>query len=196
VLLGKLLRIDVSVDTGYGIPSGNPFVDKASTRPEIWALGLRNPWRFSFDRVTGDLYIADVGQNRLEEINFEPFGGPGGLNYGWDIMEASLCFEPNEDCLQTDLQLPIVEYDRSGGCSVTGGRVYRGNQQPLLEGIYFYGDFCSGNVWGLRYEEGEWHTALLMSSNLAISSFGEDSAGEVYVLDYLNGGAHRIVALP
>ena len=158
-------------------------------------MGLRNPWRFSFDRATGDLYIADVGQNRFEEVNFEQFGGPGGMNYGWDIMEASQCFEPSVDCEPSGLAAPVAEYDHSAGCSITGGAVYRGQRYPQLAGVYLYGDFCSGTIWGLHRDDGgEWESAVLLSSDLSISSFGEDQAGELFVLDYGKGEVHQIVS--
>lgn len=194
VLLGKLLRITVNGLNGYEVPADNPFIDRTDARPEIWAYGLRNPWRFSFDAATGDLYIADVGQNRYEEVDFEPAGSPGGVNYGWDIMEGAHCFEPEQGCDQTGLVLPIAEYGREGGCSITGGHVYRGERYPELVGTYFYGDFCSGNIWGLQQESnGEWVTALLLESGVSISSFGEDAAGELYVLGHRDGQIYRLV---
>jgi glucose/arabinose dehydrogenase len=193
-LLGKMLRLDVSSAEAYRIPPDNPFVGQDSVRPEIWGLGLRNPWRFSFDRATGDLYIADVGQNRFEEVHFHAFGSPAGVNYGWDIMEGRHCFEPASDCDRGGLMSPVAEYDHSLGCSVTGGIVYRGSHYPQLDGVYFYGDFCSGNIWGLRRDpSGEWSSALLLRSGLNISSFGEDSAGEVFVLDYQSGSVFHLV---
>jgi glucose/arabinose dehydrogenase len=189
VLLGKMLRINVDLGDPYAVPGDNPFVGQ-SARPELWAIGLRNPWRFSFDRLTGDLYIADVGQNQIEELSVEPAGSPGGLNFGWDIMEGSNCFT-DRNCDQTGLVLPIAEYGRQGGhCSITGGYVYRGTEQPTLDGVYFYGDFCSGAIWGLRLGN---EPVLLLETDLAISSFGEDEAGEVYVVD-LRGAVYRIVA--
>jgi glucose/arabinose dehydrogenase len=184
-----MLRINVDLGDPYAVPGDNPFVGQ-SARPELWAIGLRNPWRFSFDRLTGDLYIADVGQNQIEELSVEPAGSPGGLNFGWDIMEGSNCFT-DRNCDQTGLVLPIAEYGRQGGhCSITGGYVYRGTEQPTLDGVYFYGDFCSGAIWGLRLGN---EPVLLLETDLAISSFGEDEAGEVYVVD-LRGAVYRIVA--
>ncbi len=191
-LLGKLLRIDVNAPP-YGIPPDNPFRRVPGARPEIWAYGLRNPWRFSFDRATGDLYIADVGQNRWEEVNLQPAGSPGGQNYGWRIMEGRHCFTPPEGCAQEGLTLPILEYDHTQGCSITGGYVYRGRAVSGLEGVYLYGDFCSGRIWGAWNEDGRWHNALLLETGLAISAFGEDATGEVYVLDYASGSVYRIV---
>jgi glucose/arabinose dehydrogenase len=196
-LLGKMLRIDVDGADNYRIPSDNPFLDRSEVRSEIWALGLRNPWRFSFDRVTGDLLIADVGQNMYEEVNFQPAHSSGGENYGWDIMEGSQCFEPKRDCDATGLMLPVTEYDHSQGCSVTGGHVYRGMNYPGLRGVYLFGDFCLGKIWGLRRtSSGEWETALLLDSDLAISSFGEDAQGEQYIVNYKDGTIHRLIALP
>ncbi|MEE8278540.1 MAG: PQQ-dependent sugar dehydrogenase, partial [Thermoanaerobaculia bacterium] len=180
-LLGKILRIDVD-ELPFGIPPDNPFVDNPSARAEIWAFGLRNPWRFSFDRSTGDLFIADVGQDRREEVDFQPAGSPGGENYGWRRMEGSLCFNPSGGCNDGSLVLPILEYDHDLGCSVTGGYVYRGTEAPGLEGNYLFGDFCSGLIWGATPGlGGAWAVAELAGSDLAISSFGEDGPGELYV---------------
>ena len=140
-LLGKILRIDVDSSFPYAIPSGNPFVGNPLARDEIWALGLRNPWRFSFDRLTGDLFIADVGQGSWEELNFQLVKSSGGENYGWRMMEGSQCFNPPANCNDGTLTLPILEYDHTLGCSITGGFRYRGNSNPQLYGIYIYGDF-------------------------------------------------------
>jgi glucose/arabinose dehydrogenase len=195
VLLGKLLRIDVSASETYTIPDSNPLLGQAGARPEIWALGLRNPWRFSFDRATDDLYIADVGQNTYEEVDFQPAGSSGGENYGWDTMEGNHCFEPSSGCNTSGLVLPVTEYDHGQGCSITGGYVYRGTRYPELNGIYFFGDYCSGNLWGLRQNaSGQWQTALLQNSGLTISSFGQDAAGELYILDYGEGTIYRLAA--
>lgn len=197
VLLGKMLRIDVSGADAYRIPQDNPFLDWPDVRSEIWALGLRNPWRFSFDRTTGDLYIGDVGQNVYEEVNFRPAHSGGGENYGWDVMESTHCFEPQQGCEQAGLILPVAEYDHGFGCSVTGGYVYRGTHYPMLTGVYFFGDFCSGRIWGLRQRSsGEWSMALLLDSDVAISSFGEDAAGEIYVIGYGDGTIYQLIALP
>jgi glucose/arabinose dehydrogenase len=196
-LLGKMLRIDVAETEGYTIPNDNPFPDKPGTRPEIWATGLRNPWRFSFDRATGDLYIADVGQNLYEEVNYQPNASPGGENYGWDVMEASHCFELSSGCDVEELTLPVAEYEHAQGCSITGGYVYKGTRYPQMAGVYFFGDFCTGNIWGLRQtSSGEWQMALLLGTDLNITSFGEDSAGEMYVVDYTNGTIYRLVGSP
>jgi glucose/arabinose dehydrogenase len=194
-LLGKMLRIDVeSGKKPYAVPADNPFVNNKAFRPEIWATGLRNPWRFSFDRKTGDLYIADVGQNKYEEIDFEPRGGKGGRNYGWNVMEGLHCYA-SENCDRKGLALPVAEYDHDKGCSVTGGIVYRGSRFPQLPGIYFYGDYCSGRIWGLRQSDAEWMNKMLRDTDLAISTFGEDEAGEVYVADYAKGNIYRIEAV-
>lgn len=192
-LLGKMLRIDVSGTDTYRIPGDNPFTDRSDVRSEIWALGLRNPWRFSFDRATGDLYIADVGQNVYEELDFQPANSGGGENYGWDIMEGRHCFEPATDCNTEGLILPVAEYDHSLGCSVTGGYVYRGAQYPELAGIYFFADYCSGRIWGMRQaESGEWEVAQLLDTEITISSFGQDLEGELYVIGYRDGVIHQL----
>jgi glucose/arabinose dehydrogenase len=197
VLLGKLLRIDVAGGDAYRIPPDNPFVDQSNVRPEIWALGLRNPWRFSFDALTQDLYIADVGQNTYEEVDFQPSGSGGGGNYGWDVMEGRHCFEPASGCDTTGLVLPVAEYDHSLGCSVTGGYVYRGSRYPALDGVYFFGDYCSGRIWGLRRQDGgDWQMALLLETGVTISSFGADAGEELYVLGYGDGMLYRLTAQP
>ena len=193
-LLGKILRIDVeSGTTPYGIPPGNPFVGAAGYRPEIWALGLRNPWRFSFDRGTGDLYIGDVGQGAVEEIDVQPAGDRVGRNYGWNIMEGAGCYN-SATCATAGLTLPIATYDHSQGCSVTGGHVYRGSAFPSLRGIYLFGDYCSGRVWGLRKSGAAWDNALLADTTLTISTFGEDESGNVYVVNYANGDLLKILS--
>lgn len=193
VLLGKMLRIDVSAGTGpYGIPATNPFVGNPAHRPEIWALGLRNPWRFSFDRMTGDLYIADVGQNTYEEVNVQPASSGGGENYGWNIMEGLHCYNTST-CDSTGLSMPVVEYDHTGGnCAVTGGYVYRGGLFPALQGVYFYGDYCSGRIWGMKRTGSTFVTRLLLETGMHISTFGEDEAGSIYVADYGAGKIYLI----
>jgi len=184
-MLGKLLRIDVSGALPYTIPSTNPFFDVDHALAEIWAYGLRNPWRFTFDRRTGDLLIGDVGQNEIEEINFQPAESVGGENYGWRKMEGSRCFNPSSGCNDGSLVLPILEYDHSGGrCSVTGGSVYRGARFPGLDGIYFYADHCTGEIWGARRSGEVWQSEILLSTGFLVSSFGEDAFGEIYVVDY------------
>jgi len=182
VFLGKILRIDVDSASPYGIPPDNPFVISGGL-PEVWAYGLRNPWRFSFDTLTGDLYIADVGQQQWEEIDFLPAGSPGGANFGWDIYEgAHLFLGAAESALP--LIFPVAEYTRDDGCSVTGGYVYRGAALESWYGVYFYGDFCSGKVWGLlRAESGEWQNELLFDLDVLITSFGLDESGELYLVD-------------
>lgn len=179
-LLGKMLRIDVN-QLPYTVPASNPFVGNSAYLPEIWALGVRNPWRFSFDRATGGLYMADVGQNMWEEVNFQA-AGAGGLNYGWNIYEGNHQFRPGQI---NGAVMPIAEYDHGLGCSVTGGYVYRGANIPNLQGSYLYGDFCSGRIWSAyRNESGTWQSPLFLDTNYSISSFGEDMAGELYVIDH------------
>ena len=192
-LLGKLLRINVDRGEPYAIPANNPWLNGGDARPEIWAYGLRNPWRFSFDRATGDLYIGDVGQNQYEEIDFQPAGTPGGRNYGWNIREGMHCFR-SETCTTDGLTDPVAEYTHAEGCSVTGGYVYRGTAIPALVGTYLYGDYCSGTIWGLRRTaSGAWQSSTLLSTSANISSFGEDQNGELYVVD-LGGKIYRVVA--
>jgi glucose/arabinose dehydrogenase len=171
-LLGKILRIDVNNGDPYSIPADNPFGN------EVWAYGLRNPWRISFDRVTGDLWIGDVGQNAYEEISYLPSGAPGGANFGWSIMEASYGYDGEP---QPGLLLPAAEYTHDFGCSVTGGYVYRG-AMPEWNGIYLYGDYCSGTVWGVILSDGQWQSQVMFEPDLRITSFGEDEAGELYLV--------------
>jgi glucose/arabinose dehydrogenase len=188
-LLGKILRIDVDGGTPYRVPSDNPFVGRANARGEIWAYGLRNPWRFSFDRNGGRLFVADVGQNQLEEVDIVERG----KNYGWRIMEGNICHIPASGCDRSGLELPIAVYDRSGGCSISGGHVYRGTRIAGLAGRYLFGDYCSGQIWALTDAgEGRWTMGQLLSSELRITSFGEDAAGEIYVLD--QGGTVYLLA--
>ncbi|MCB9135038.1 MAG: PQQ-dependent sugar dehydrogenase [Anaerolineales bacterium] len=181
-LLGKLLRIDVNTKP-YLSPADNPFAQTGDGLKEIWAYGLRNPWRFSFDRLTGDLYIGDVGQNEWEEIDFVAAGTPGGLNFGWDVLEGT---HPYEGSAPSGLALtaPIWDYSHATGtCSVTGGVVYRGVALPAWNGVYLFGDFCSGQIWGLlRDANGVWQETLLFQTGLNITSFGQDEAGEVYLV--------------
>jgi glucose/arabinose dehydrogenase len=197
VLLGKILRVAVSGAEAYAIPTDNPFVGKAEARPEIWALGLRNPWRFSFDRATGDLYIADVGQDAYEEVDFQPAHSPGGQNYGWNRMEGAHCYKPPSGCDSSGTVLPVAEYDHTQGCSITGGYVYRGTRFPQMAGIYFFADFCSGKMWGLwRDTTGAWRMDFLLDSGLSPSSFGEDAAGEIYLVGYQDGTIYHLTAAP
>ena len=194
-LLGKILRLDT--ETGrpftYTSPSTNPFVTTAGFRPEIWALGVRNPWRFSFDRATFDLFIADVGQGSFEEIDFQPASSLGGENYGWRIMEATQRFNAKPCNLAGPTQ-PVVEYGHGAGdCSVTGGYVYRAGTYPRMQGLYFYGDFCSGRIWSLKREGSAWQNTLLLDTTIQISAFGEDEAGNLYVASYSGGDIFPLV---
>jgi glucose/arabinose dehydrogenase len=181
-LLGKMLRIDVDGADPYAIPPDNPFVNQDDSRPEIWALGLRNPWRFAFDRAANLLYIADVGQNRLEEINVVPLS-PGGFNFGWKLMEGTECYQ-SSNCDRAGLTLPVAEYGRDDGCSVTGGLVYRGNRIPAAVGHYFFADYCEGWIRSFKYgggavtEKREW----IVDNVGRVLSFGEDASGELYVM--------------
>ncbi len=203
-LLGTILRIDVSgANAGerYKIPPSNPFVGVDGSRGEIFAYGLRNPWRFSFDMGHADvgnnapgrpveIWVADVGQNLWEEIDLVR----SGLNYGWNIMEGGHCFSPSSDCQEAGLELPVAEYGRDAGCSVTGGYVYRGNSLPSLAGAYVFGDFCSGSIWGMRYDGTSVTDSLLLAqSGLNITSFGQDLTGEIYVLSR-NAGIYRLTS--
>jgi uncharacterized protein (TIGR03437 family) len=191
-LLGKMLRVDVESQPGtLRIPSGNPFVNSAGVRPEIWASGLRNPWRFSFDRSTGDLWIGDVGQGTYEEIDYQPSNSRGGENYGWREMEGAHCFQAG--CLTAGKTLPVAEYTHAGGaCSVTGGFVYRGAGWPALRGTYFYTDFCTGRIWGLGRPADAWVSRVVLDSGLRITTFGEDEAGELYAASASNGRVYRV----
>lgn len=193
VKLGKILRIDV--DGHPAPPPGNA----QGGDPDVLHWGLRNPWRFSFDRATGDLYVGDVGQNRLEEIDVAP-AGTGPLNFGWRVMEASRCYQPASSCDTTGLTLPVAEYDRDAGCSVTGGYVYRGGAVPGLAGRYLYGDYCSNRVFSLRWSDGVTSDSIELTAELdpdglieGLTSFGEDAAGELYVTSQ-NGSVFRIEA--
>jgi glucose/arabinose dehydrogenase len=190
VLLGKLLRIDVSQPgQTYTTPAGNPLAGKGGI-PEIWAYGLRNPWRFSFDRKTGDLYIADVGQDKYEEIDFQPAGDPGGENYGWNLYEG---FEPYKGNDASGLTMPVFAYDHQLGCAIVGGYVYRGANLPALSGVYLYSDYCTGHLWSLqRSADGHWVSQLLAETGESVSSFGEDAAGEVYVIA-LRGAVYQLM---
>ncbi len=201
-LLGKLLRLDVDAPAPH-VPPDNPFVGVEGVAPEIWATGLRNPWRFSFDRQTGDLYIADVGQSEREEVNFTAAGGAGGENYGWRCLEGTSCTELSGcDCDDPALQAPVFEYDHETGCSITGGFVYRGEAIPSLHGWYFVADFCSAMIWSLRVEGGVAVEMIDRTTELApglgldigaVSAFGQDDAGELYIIDHEDGELFRIV---
>ena len=218
-LLGKILRIDVdppapvpgtgviylpliykgsntSTAIPYAIPPTNPFVNTPGYRKEIWALGLRNPWRFSFDRQTGDLWIGDVGQNNWEEVDFQLAASSGGENYGWNVLEGDVCYS-NSNCNPAGFTPPVWVYNHTNGkCSITGGFVYRGAAYPGLQGIYFFADYCSGEVWGLRQESGVWQNNLFQNTTYNISTFGEDEAGELYLADLASGIIYRIVQGP
>jgi hypothetical protein len=208
MLLGKLLRIDADGDDfpadpnrNYAIPPDNPFVGITGD-DEIWAYGLRNPWRCAFDRLTGDLYIADVGQNAWEEIDFQPTSSARAENYGWRLMEGNHCYNPPSDCDPGGLSYPIHEYSHGGGrCSVTGGYVYRGGDILDLQGAYFFADYCSDQIWSFRYDGNNISDLTERTSELDpgdglsidnISSFGEDGSGEVYIVD-LGGEVFKIV---
>ncbi len=187
-LLGKLLRFGVGATGALSVPKDNPFVtDKRVSA--VWALGLRNPWRFSFDRETGDLYVADVGETQFEEVNVAPFSSSG-LNYGWPRAEGPECRQ--KSCAA--FSMPALSYTHDVGCSVTGGYVYRGEALPQLAGHYLYGDFCSGTIWSATQQNGTWQTRTLLETPLMVSSFAQDGAGEVYVLDYAAGTVYRLAA--
>jgi glucose/arabinose dehydrogenase len=187
-LLGSILRVDVDSATPYAIPADNPFAsDPSSGAGEVWAYGLRNVWRFSFDPLTGDMYLGDVGQNRWEEVNFQP-AGVGGVNYGWNPFEANNPY--SGAAAPANAVFPVAAYQHANGhCSVTGGYLYRGEAVPTLRNAYIYGDFCSGQMWSLyRSDRGQWESNLLLDTNFTISSFGVDEAGELYVIDYGQSG--------
>jgi glucose/arabinose dehydrogenase len=196
-LLGAILRIDVDKGTPYAIPEGNPFATSEDGRGEIYAWGMRNPWRWSFDRKTGELWIGDVGQNEWEEIDL--IRQPG--NYGWNLKEGAHCYA-TRNCDKPELKArlidPVAEYSHEQGCSVTGGYVYRGEHIPSLQGTYVFGDFCSGRIWGLSpsgdpgKSQGSFEKKLLMKSDLMISSFAEDNHGEIYIIHY-DGEIYKII---
>jgi glucose/arabinose dehydrogenase len=205
-LLGKMLRLDVTTDPAkpYTIPLDNPWVTATwngqAVRPEIWAVGLRNPWRYSFDGKTGDLWVADVGQDLYEEVDLIP-AGPGGKlqggpNFGWSIMEGTHCYPEDATCQRDGLTMPVWDYKHGAdGCSITGGYVYRGEAIHGLDGVYLFGDYCSGRMWALTQgADRTWRGKLLLDTGLAISSFGEDEAGEIYVADLKGGEIYRLVA--
>jgi glucose/arabinose dehydrogenase len=209
-LLGKMLRIDVNHRSGtrkYAIPASNPYVGRAGL-DEIWSRGLRNPWRWSFDRATGNLWIGDVGQARYEEIDRSSRSSTTlagrGANYGWRILEGRTCYNPPTGCSSVGMTKPLVVYPHSvtgaDNCAVTGGYVYRGSAYPVLFGGYVYGDYCSGRIWVVSATAAAPAIPTLVrtdtaSPHLAISSFGESESGELYVCD-LNGAVYRITAAP
>ena len=204
-MLGKMLRIDATspipdeanyLGPEYMVPPDNPFVDfhpeESAPLPEIWARGLRNPWRFSFDRRTGDMWIGDVGQNSWEEIDFQPASSTGGENYGWRMMEGSHGFPPGTEPDDTSgYVMPFLEYPRSAGKSVTGGYVYRGDRSPEWDGVYIFGDYVSGKVWAVHPDDGGDSIVEVADTGMAISSFGEDSDGELFLVDF-GGAVYRI----
>ncbi len=210
VLLGKMLRIDVRADSGYVVPPTNPFVGDRAYRPEIWALGMRNPYRWSFDRLTQDLWIADVGQDNYEEIDFQPAASGGGQNYGWRLMEGFHCYNPPTGCdPESTLTLPIYAYDHSQGrCAITGGYVYRGTAVPEFQGDYFFADFCSAHIWTLQYDGHQVTNVVDRTTELApggnqsittIAGFGQDGDGELYLVDRgsgTDGAVYKIVPSP
>ncbi|MEW5989936.1 MAG: PQQ-dependent sugar dehydrogenase [Chloroflexota bacterium] len=203
-LLGKILRLDVDAagadGAPYATPPDNPFVSVAGARPEIWLTGLRNPWRFAFDRVTGDLWIGDVGQGAWEEVDVAP-DGVGGLDFGWDRMEGSHCFEPETGCPRDGLTLPATEYGHDLGCTIIGGAVYRGALQPVLVGGYLFGDYCSGRLWAIPAvaaaaaagHEGPVVPVRVGTAGGGLVAFGEDARGELYAAN-LDGAISRVIA--
>ena len=196
-LLGKILRIDIDhtdANLPYAIPSANPFVGTADALREIFLFGLRNPWRISFDRATGDLWIGDVGQGAWEEVDVAR-AGTAGENYGWNTMEGNHCFSPPEGCTTTGLTPPVAEYSHASGCTVIGGSVYRGSAQPALAGGYLFGDYCSGTVWAIDpASDALRDPTVVLESGASISSFGEDEAGELYATDISGGKLLRVTA--
>ncbi|MDH3206313.1 MAG: PQQ-dependent sugar dehydrogenase [Gemmatimonadota bacterium] len=197
-LLGSMLRIDIDGGSPYAIPLDNPFWNHATYRGETWAYGLRNPWRYSFDRMNGDLYIGDVGQGQVEEVSYQSAASSGGENYGWRIMEGSACYNPSSGCATAGLTLPVYEYGHSPECSVTGGYVYRGSAFPSMAGRYFFGDYCAGWIRSFQIVGGaaagiQDHTAAIGTVS-QISSFAEDGLGELYVVS-LSGTIYRITAV-
>ena len=193
-LLGKILRIDVdtpgSSGRAYAIPPTNPFFGGGGS-PEIWTVGQRNPWRFSFDREWGDLWVGDVGGGDWEEIDRQPADAPGGLNYGWPIMEGKHC-KDGAACTIDPYTLPVAEYGHDQGCAVVGGYVYRGEAQPGLTGVYLFGDWCSGLIFTLQADAGTVSPKLVARSGLQVSSFGEDESGEIYLVDLAGGGLYHV----
>lgn len=198
-LLGKILRLDVDGGSPYVVPPTNPFVGRADARGEIWSYGLRNPWRFAFDRTTGAMWIGDVGQDDWEEIDVEP-AGTGGRNYGWNRMEGAHCYPPGTACDTTGLVRPLLEYEHGSGCSVTGGVVYRGSELPELAGTYFYGDYCTGLLRSARLglsgtvETRDWTGALRRANGepmRQLTAFGLDGKGELYIV-LLYGEVYRL----
>ena len=191
--LGKILRIDVDDDDPYGVPTDNPFTEVSGARPEVWAYGLRDPRRFSFDRLSGDLFIADVGQT-YGEINHQGSRSNGGENYGWAIMDGTHCYPSGDRCNRNPLEEPIHEYDHGQGCAVTGGFVYGGTAARDVQDLYVYADACTGRIWALEdLRDGRWLRAQLLDSRLRVSSFGEDEDGELYLTSSASGVVYRLM---
>jgi glucose/arabinose dehydrogenase len=191
-LFGKILRLDVS-QLPYKVPVSNPFANQTGKRGEIWAYGLRNPWRVSFDRKTGDLYIADVGQGDREEVNVQPHDSKGGVNYGWRCYEGNKTYNSAGCGAQSNYTFPIFEYDHSDKrCSITGGYIYRGTQYPALDGKYFYGDYCTGELFWAEKHDTQWHSTMIVDTDYQFSTFGEDGTGELYAADFVKGAIYRI----
>ncbi|HUR79272.1 MAG TPA: PQQ-dependent sugar dehydrogenase [Thermoanaerobaculia bacterium] len=186
-LLGKLLRIDVDAATPYAIPPDNPFVGIAGAHPEIWALGLRNPWRFTFDRDANTLVLGDVGQHAWEEVNVLPLALSRAANFGWPMMEGTHCFPPETSCSSVGLTLPAIEYPTANGCSVTAGYRYRGSRLGRARDAYLFGDWCSGEIRAATERDGAWTTTTLLDSPLAVVSIDEGENGEPYIVDYRGG---------
>lgn len=197
-LLGSILRLNVNEEGGYVVPAGNPFVNADDKRPEVFVYGLRNPWRFSFDQVTGDMWIGDVGQSDLEEIDLALAPLRGGLNFGWNKLEGSQCFPPGlgafARCVPAAFELPVAEYGRDYGCSVTGGYVYRGQRFAELVGMYVFGDYCSGRIWTLELGDSDgWQMVQRGKVTGRVASFGEGEDGEIYVVDDRGGYLFRLL---
>jgi glucose/arabinose dehydrogenase len=192
-LLGKILRLDVNGGEPYGIPDDNPFVGEQGARPEIWAYGLRNPWRISFDKQTGELYIADVGQGRLEELNVQAANSKGGENYGWRCYEGNSKYNDKGCPDLSELTAPALEYNhKQGRCSITGGYVYRGEKYTALTGRYFYGDYCNGQIFYAEKTASDWEQRVATDTPYSISAFGQDSSGELYFADYETGSIYQL----
>ena len=213
-ILGSILRLDVDQSFPYSIPHDNPFFNQQDARQEIWCYGLRNPWRFSFDSENGDLYIGDVGQSNWEEINYTPFHKVSGANFGWNEMEGTHCYPDDKNCNPNSFTLPVFEYPNNAnyikiligwnqnnaqGCSVTGGYVYRGESIKELQGLYIFGDYCTGKIWSFKIEDetAKDHTEWKVNgieNDLHLSSFGEDGLGELYLLNH-TGSIYKIVSI-
>jgi glucose/arabinose dehydrogenase len=191
-MLGKILRINVDSGNPYSVPPDNPFIGGGGL-PEIWAYGLRNPWRFSFDRLTGNLYIGDVGQDAWEEVDIVPEGMGGGMNFGWSYYEGTHPYQ-DQPPANTPFTWPVAEYSHAEGCSITGGYSYRGSALPEWQGVYFYGDYCSGRIWGLiQTGQDIWKSKALFSTGVSISTLGVDETGKIYLADYRSGRLLRLI---